>query len=77
MMFRKARPADIPQMQIIRNGVKENQLSSPKLITDRDVLDYITVRGKGWVCEIDGKVVGFAIADLVKYNIWALFIDPD
>jgi GNAT superfamily N-acetyltransferase len=77
MIFREANPQDIPQMQVLRNTVKENKLSSPKLITDKAVLDFITIRGKGWVCEIDGSVVGFAIADLVKSNIWALFIHPD
>jgi GNAT superfamily N-acetyltransferase len=77
MVFREAKPEDIPQMQILRNSVKENKLSSPGLITDEASLEYITVRGKGWVCEVDERVVGFAIADLVKSNIWALFVDPD
>ena len=34
-------------------------------------------RGKGWVCEVDGAVIGFAIADLAGRNIWALFIRPE
>jgi GNAT superfamily N-acetyltransferase len=37
---------------------------------------YITQRGKGWVCEVDDCIVGFAIADLKGNNIWALFIHP-
>ena len=37
---------------------------------------FITERGKGWVCEIDHKIVGFAIVDLKENNIWALFLDP-
>jgi hypothetical protein len=44
------------------------------LVPDSDVEEYINHRGRGWVCEIDGQVVGFAIADLVDNNIWALFI---
>ena len=77
MFFREARPADIPQIQEVRNAVKENQLSSPHLITDDAVLEFITIRGKGWVCEEDGKIFGFAIADLKQDNIWALFIQPE
>ena len=77
MNIRVAEIKDIYQIQVVRNLVKENQLSDPALVPDSDVEDYITRRGKGWVCEIDGEVVGFAIADLVENNIWALFIHPD
>jgi GNAT superfamily N-acetyltransferase len=76
MNIRVAEIKDIYQIQIVRNLVKENQLSNPALVPDSDVADYITRRGKGWVCEIEGEVVGFAIADLVDNNIWALFIHP-
>lgn len=55
----------------------ENTLSDPNLVTDEDCENFILVRGKGWVCEIDGRVVGFSIADLKEHNIWALFLHPD
>lgn len=76
MIFREALITDIPQIQVVRNSVRENRLSDPALVPDKDVEDYITRRGKGWVCEADGQVVGFAIADLQDENIWALFIQP-
>ena len=76
MLFREATPTDIPQIQIVRHLVKENVLSNPNLVTDQDCLEFLTIRGKGWVCECDGQIVGFAIADLKEENIWALFIDP-
>ena len=77
MNIRVAEIIDINQIQVVRNLVKENQLSDPALVPDSDVEEYITRRGKGWVCEVDGGVVGFAIADLADNNIWALFIHPD
>jgi GNAT superfamily N-acetyltransferase len=77
MNIRIAKLEDIPQIQVVRNLVKENQLSDPNLVPDKDVEDYMFRRGKGWVSEIDGNVVGFAIADLVENNIWALFVHPD
>lgn len=77
MIFREALITDIPQIQIVRNAVKENRLSDPALVTDKDVEDYISLRGKGWVCEINSRLVGFAIADLQDDNIWALFLHPD
>ncbi|HEV8270128.1 MAG TPA: GNAT family N-acetyltransferase [Chitinophagaceae bacterium] len=77
MKIRVAEVKDISQIQVVRNLVKENRLSDPALVPDSDVEEYINHRGRGWVCEIDGQVVGFAIADLVDNNIWALFIHPD
>ena len=76
MNFREAKVEDIRQIQVVRNSVKENALSDPKLVSDEDCKEFITVRGKGWVCEIDNRIVGFAIADLKENNIWALFLDP-
>ncbi len=77
MIIREAISADILEIQRIRNAVKENRLSDPALVTDADVYDYINMRGKGWVCEVDGIITGFAIADLRDSNIWALFVHPD
>jgi GNAT superfamily N-acetyltransferase len=77
IIFREATIDDIKQIQIIRNSVTENALSNPNLVTDEDCREFITDRGKGWVGEIDNRIVGFAIADLKENNIWALFLDPD
>ena len=77
MNFRQAIPEDIPQIQIVRNSVKENQLSNPNLIPDDLVEEFITKRGKGFVCEKDDKIVGFSIVDFVENNVWALFLLPD
>lgn len=63
-------------MSAVRLAVKENALSDPALITKKDYEDYITVRGRGWVCETDSGIVGFVIGDLVKNNVWALFVQP-
>ncbi len=76
MCFREARAEDIPQIQIVRHSVKENTLSNPALVTDKDCEDYIIRRGNGWVCEIEDRIVGFAIVDLRDKNVWALFIQP-
>lgn len=77
MHFREAIPADIPQLQVVRHLVKENILSDPALVTDEDCNNYLTNRGKGWVCEVENKIVGFAIADLSDHSVWALFIHPE
>jgi len=77
MRFREAQISDIAQMQVVRHLVKENTLSDPNLVPDSDVELYITQIGKGWVCEVNGLIVGFAIVDLREHSIWALFVDPE
>lgn len=77
MIFREAHIGDIQQIQIVRNAVKENVLSDPGLVTDNDCKVFLTERGKGWICEIDNEIIGFAIADLKEDNIWALFLKPE
>jgi len=77
MIFREAEINDIFQMHEVRIAVKENILPNPDLITKNDYEDFLFNRGKGWVCEIDNRVVGFAIVDLIGNNIWALFVQPE
>ena len=77
MIYREAEVTDISQMQFVRHAVKENILSDPALVPDKDVEEYMTKRGKGWVCETDKTIVGFAMVDLIENNVWALFVHPD
>lgn len=77
MIFREAGIDDIAAIQVVRHAVKENVLSNPALVTDKDCEAYLTIRGKGWVCETDHQITGFAIADLADSNIWALFVMPE
>lgn len=76
MRFRVAELPDIAQMQIVRHLVTENTLSDPSLVPDRDVAFFITEKGKGWVAELAGTIVGFSIVDLQDNSVWALFVDP-
>jgi GNAT superfamily N-acetyltransferase len=77
MTIREAKIDDIKQIQIVRNSVTENTLSNPDLVTDEDCKEFITIRGKGWVCEINNEIIGFSIVDLKENNIWALFLRPE
>lgn len=77
MIFREAQADDISQIQIVRNSVTEKTLSNPDLVSDEDSLEIISKRGKGWVCNVDNKVVGFSIVDLQENNIWALLLKPE
>lgn len=77
MIFREATLTDTKQIQAVRNSVKENMLSDPVLVSDEDCALFLTQKGKGWVCEINNEIVGFAIVDLKGHNIWALFLKPE
>jgi GNAT superfamily N-acetyltransferase len=77
MLLREARRADIPAMSAVRLAVTENVLSNPNRITAADYEAFCFRRGKGWVAETQGTIVGFAVADLLDHNIWALFVHPD
>jgi len=61
MIFRPALITDIPEIQIFRHTEKKNTLSDPNLVTNADCEDFITRRGKDWVCEVNGKVIGFLL----------------
>lgn len=77
LTYRTARIEDIPQIQVVRHAVRENRLSDPALVTDEDCAEYLTRRGRGWVCFAGDRLAGFSIVDLVDNNVWALFVHPD
>lgn len=77
MRYRIAHPSDIPGLSEVRFSVTENVLNNPALVTPADYEDYLQRRGRGWLCEVAGQPVGFAIADLVDHSIWALFVRPE
>lgn len=67
---------DIEAMHRVRLAVRENVLSRPELVTHAEYVAHLERRGRGWLAEIDGEVVGFAIGRADDGNVWALFVDP-
>lgn len=76
MKFTEASAEHIPAMHKVRMSVEENALSDPNLVTEKDYMEMLQNGGKGWVCFEQDELVGFAIIDLPKRNIWALFVSP-
>ena len=77
MKIREASSDDIRQMHTFRISVNENKLFNPERVREQDYEEYLTQKGKGWVCENNNVIVGFAIVDLENHNVWALFIRPE
>ena len=74
--IRVATAADWKQIHRVRMAVRENVLSDPSRVTQRDYEEMLGRDGRGWVHERDGRIVGFAIGDHARRNIWALFVEP-
>lgn len=74
-ILRPAERRDVLAIQRVRHSVRENRLTST-VISDADVVEAIERTGRGWVVELDGEVVAFAVGNAETGNIWALFVDP-
>ncbi|HEX9876367.1 MAG TPA: GNAT family N-acetyltransferase [Gammaproteobacteria bacterium] len=74
--LREARRDDIEAMHRIRLSVRENRLISTA-INEEDYVAAIEETGRGWVVELDARIVGFAIGNARTGSIWALFVDPN
>ena len=75
-ILREANRADIAEMHRVRVAVRENRLTS-STITEEHYVPAIEATGRGWVIEVDGTVVAFAIGNGNTGNIWALFVHPE
>lgn len=75
MTLRLARPGDWDEVMALRLSVQENRLSDPGRVTREMYLDYIQARGRGWVAEEGGAILGFCVAAL-DGEVWALFVRP-
>lgn len=77
MLIREALAADVPAMHAIRLRVRENRLSDPRVVVEQDYHDFMARDTMSWVCEVDGAIAGFAMVDVEKHNLWALFVAPE
>jgi len=75
MIIRQATRDDVPGLILVRGAVQENILTSD--IPAERIVAGLEERGKGWVAESEGQVVGFCMADREESTIWALFLLPE
>jgi ribosomal protein S18 acetylase RimI-like enzyme len=74
--YRPAQLADIPALVEIRDAAKENRLVQLR-IGQQDYVQALTADGRAFVCEADGRVVGFVCGRPTKKDVWALFVLPE
>jgi ribosomal protein S18 acetylase RimI-like enzyme len=82
MIFREMTPADVPMTFLVRAAAKENPM--PLVtglkhlgITVESVKGHLATTHKGFVCEVDGLVIGFTIADNRTGELWVLSVWPE
>jgi GNAT superfamily N-acetyltransferase len=75
MNIREATRDDLHALVEVRGAVRENILTSE--IPPGRIVAGLEVRGRGWVAEHEGRVVGFSMADREESMIWALFLRPE
>ena len=80
IVFREAGRADMPGIAHVRTSVTENHLSRAQLasrgITNESVAASFEADSKGWVADVGGRIVAFAIADRASRSVFALFVLP-
>jgi GNAT superfamily N-acetyltransferase len=74
-ILRQALRADLPDLFRVRRAVSENRPSSLS-IPQEQVIEALERTGRGWVIELDGVIVAFAIGNALTGSIWELVVDP-
>ena len=72
--------SDISEIFRVRTATDENRLTSAQLtalgITESSVSKKLLGSYKGWLCEEQGSVVGFAIGDRCSGEMWVIAVRP-
>ena len=81
MRFREIAPDDVPALFDVRVATRENRLSREELaargITEPAVRARLSGSFRGWLCECDGRVAGFAMGDGATGELEVIAVLPE
>jgi ribosomal protein S18 acetylase RimI-like enzyme len=81
MEFREITSGDIPDLFAVRIATRENALSHDELaalgITEGSVRGMMETTHRGWLCAVDGGVVGFAMGNGKTGEMWVVAVLPE
>ncbi|MBW6515706.1 MAG: GNAT family N-acetyltransferase [Candidatus Cloacimonetes bacterium] len=81
MKYREITISDIPVLIELRTKTDENDLSLEVLlslgINEKTFAEKLSTTYKGWLCEIAGNVVAFAIGDKQTGEMWVIAVLPE
>jgi len=81
MNFREITKNDIPALFAVRVATHENRLTVEELtslgITEETVKEKLAGTYKGWLCEVENLVTGFAMGDRATGELWVIAVLPE
>lgn len=81
MNFRLIETQDLPEIIDVRGATRENPFSRAALhalgITEDSVAEMLRTTHRGWLCEHEARIVGFAIGDGATGEFWVIAVLPE
>ena len=79
--FRELTAADVPELFLVRPRTRENALTLEELrrlgIHPQSVTESLDKSTRGWVCDDDGRVVAFSMADSATAEFLVIAVLPE
>lgn len=81
MNIRPMEPSDLAEAIEVRAATRENTLSREALrhlgITEESTTELLRTTHRGWLCEAQGKMTGFAIGNGKTGELWVIAVLPE
>jgi GNAT superfamily N-acetyltransferase len=81
LKFREITVSDVPALFDVRPRTRENALTLEELqrlgITPQSVTESLGQSTRGWLCEVDGRVVAFSMADRATGEFLVIAVLPE
>ncbi len=81
LYYRQIRRNDIPALFAVRTATRENRFTLGELrtagITEKSVAAMLEETHSGWLCEEEGRALGFAMADESTGELWVIAVLPE
>src|SRR6266496_122255 len=79
-VIRRIEASDVPQLFRVRAATDENRLTLDQLaalgINEKSLREKLLSSHRGWLCEEQGSVVGFAIGDRLSGEMEVIAVLP-
>lgn len=80
MRIRQVTCEDLPELFAVRAATRENPMSREALrelgVTEASTAQWLSTTHRGWLAEVDHKIVGFAIGDGSTGELWVIAVLP-
>lgn len=80
MHFREITPADLPELFRVRFAAKENIVTPEFVISEGITVEtcatMLRTTHRGWLCEFEGRIVGFAQGNRATGELWVIAVLP-